>query len=209
MTKRTRCTDRLRPVPFSATLTITNVDSFVQRPPSWNWAWEIGHELPSSDGSRDIRILRQVALSSISRLAMTTIRASSAIALGFVLFVAAPTTLLANGDNFFDSFKMPSEPEYVVFGNIKDEAGRYLGNVTVMIEVSDPKLNYYASTDELGYFRTPDIGRAVKDLGYEMDASKVTIEAQLQGHHTIRKFYRGKFGQNKGAVELNITMAKN
>ena len=129
---------------------------------------------------------------------MTTIRASIAVTLFSALLIGAPTALRANGDDFFEALATSGKAEYVVFGNVKDETGRYIEDAIVTIEVSDPRLDYQTLTDVLGHFRTLDIGRAVKDLGYEFDANKVTIEVKLPGYRTVRKFHRGKFGQNEG-----------
>lgn len=140
---------------------------------------------------------------------MINIRAGFAAALGFVQLVGAPTTLRADGDDFFEAAGIPGETEYAVAGTVKDVAGRYLNNVTVTIETSDPHLSYDAITDALGRFRTLDIGRLIKELGYDVDSSKVTVEPRLPGYRTVRRFNRGKARQNKGVVEMDFTLAKN
>ena len=140
---------------------------------------------------------------------MITIRAGFAAALGFLMLVGTRTTLRADGDDFFEAAGIASETEYAVAGTVKDGAGRHLNGVTVTIETSDPHLSYDAITDTLGRFRTLDIGRLIKELGYDVDSRKVTVEPRLPGYRTVRRFYRGKAGQNKGVVEMDFTLSKN
>jgi hypothetical protein len=37
----------------------------------------------------------------------------------------------SNGDMFFRSTEIPGKPQFVVFGSVKDDRGRYLDNATV------------------------------------------------------------------------------
>ncbi|MBY0510559.1 MAG: hypothetical protein K2P94_10475 [Rhodospirillaceae bacterium] len=126
------------------------------------------------------------------------------------LFIGLVTTpAWANGDVFFEAEEIPGQTEYVVFGSIKDENGKFLDGVTVTIEVAEPHLSYDSYTNVLGRFRTLDVGRAVKDLGYTMDARKVSLTLFKSGYKMVRQLNRGRVGQNEGAVEVNFVMAPN
>ena len=124
------------------------------------------------------------------------------------LLCAANSPAWSNGDGFFQSKEIPGNPEYVIFGNVKDVQGRYLDNAAVKVFVAEHMLYFTAKTDVLGRFRTEDIGRAIKELGYEVDPSLVKVTVEYAGYHVVRREYRGRFGQNKGAVELNFRLER-
>jgi hypothetical protein len=120
---------------------------------------------------------------------------------------AAAPIAMANGDLFFaEAVEIPGKTEFVYFGAVKSADGGYLADVIVSIEASDPRLSYEAYTNVIGRYRSPDIGRAIVDLGYEVDASKIQVTVFKKGYRTIRRMYRGKARQNKGAVEMDFTM---
>jgi hypothetical protein len=127
-----------------------------------------------------------------------------AIALVLLLFVRPAWS---NGDLFFEAAEVPGKPEYVVLGNVKDDGGRYLEGATVTVRVSDPHLSYTSQTDILGHFRTLDVGRAIKGLGYDIDPSRIEVVVTYPGYHILRRIHRGKYRQNKGLVEINFVMA--
>lgn len=114
-----------------------------------------------------------------------------------------------NGDLFFEAIEIPGHPEYVVFGNVKDDRSRYVKNAAVTVSVSKPRLSYTSDTDILGRFRSLDIGRAIRTLGYEVDSSVIEVSVSYPGYHEVRRMYRGKYRQNKGAVEWNLVLGKN
>jgi hypothetical protein len=43
----------------------------------------------------------------------------------FILLLVCCTAAYANGDLFFEAMEKPGNPEYVVFGNVKDDEGKY------------------------------------------------------------------------------------
>lgn len=113
-----------------------------------------------------------------------------------------------NGDGFFESKEIPGNPEFVIFGSVKDERGKYLSNATVRVNVTDHMLEFTATTDVIGRFRTPDVGRAIKDLGYEVDPSMIAVTVEYPEYRVVRREYRGKYRQTKGAIEVNFRMKK-
>lgn len=114
----------------------------------------------------------------------------------------------ANGDLFFEAAEIPGKPVYVIFGNVKDDRGRYIESATVTVKVAEPRLAYTSQTGILGRFRTLDIGRAIQGLGYEVDPSQIEVTIEFPGYHVVRRLHRGKRGQNKGAIEMNFVLEK-
>jgi hypothetical protein len=115
----------------------------------------------------------------------------------------------SNGDLFFRFAEIPGNPEYVIFGNVKDDQGNYLNHAVVTVSASVHQLEFIAQTDVLGRFRTPDIGRAITDLGFEVDPSLITVTVEYAGYHIAHREYRGKYQQKKGAIEMDFRMEKN
>lgn len=125
-----------------------------------------------------------------------------------VLALFLTTPAWSNGDLFFNLYEIPGKPVYVVFGNVKDDRGNYLENAAVTVVVDDPRLSYTSDTDVLGHFRSLDIGRAIRGLGYPVDPTVIKVTVQKPGFIEVQHVYRGKYRQNKGAVEWNFIMAK-
>jgi hypothetical protein len=117
-------------------------------------------------------------------------------------------TARANGDVFFEAEEIPGQTEFVYFGSVKDEDGNYLDGATVTIDVSDPHLTYDAYTNVLGRYRTLDVGRAIVDLGFEVDPSKVTVTVYKRGYTMTRRLDRRPVRAKKGAFEMNFVMAQ-
>jgi hypothetical protein len=115
----------------------------------------------------------------------------------------------SNGDQFFQAMEIPGDPEYVVFGNVKDDQGNYLNHATVTVSVAEHMLEVTAQTGILGRFRAPDVGREIHDLGYQIDPSLIAVTVEYPGYHIAHREYRGKYRQNKGAIEMNFVMEKN
>lgn len=125
-----------------------------------------------------------------------------------VAAVGASGAALANGDVFFEAEEIPGQTEYVAFGNVKDDKGNYLDNVIITIDVSEPHLTYDAATGITGRYRTLDVGRAVKDLGFELEANKVTVTVFKPGYKMLKRIRLSKATQTKGAIEINFVLAK-
>lgn len=116
--------------------------------------------------------------------------------------------VFANGDEFFGAEEIPGQTEFVYFGSVKDEKGKYLDNVEVTLIVSDPPLTYLAYTDVLGRYRTLDAGRALLDLGYEPDPQLMTLSVARIGYAQTRRMNRSPTRAKKGAFEVNFVMSQ-
>jgi hypothetical protein len=138
---------------------------------------------------------------SLQRLMALNVIAAVACAL------AAPAW--SNGDQFFKPTEIRGKPIYVVFGSVRDDRGNYVSHANVTVHVAQHMLEYTAQTDVLGRFRAPDVGRVINDMGYEVDPSLITVTVDYPGYHIAHREYRGKYGQKKGAIEINFRIARN
>ena len=132
-----------------------------------------------------------------------------ALHIGAAIAFSTAVPARSNGDTFFNSMEIPGNPQYVIFGNVKDVQGHYLQHVTVTVRVMKHMLEVSARTDVIGHFRTPDVGREIHELGYQVDPSLIIVSAAYPGYHIAHRQYRGKYHQSKGAIEVDFTMAKN
>jgi hypothetical protein len=114
-----------------------------------------------------------------------------------------------NGGTFFSSQEIPGHPSYVLFGTVKDEHGRYLEGVTVRVHVAEHMIDVEARTDAIGRYRMPDVGRVINDMGYETDPKLITVSVDYPGYHIAHREYRGRYRQNKGAIEVDFRLKKN
>lgn len=110
----------------------------------------------------------------------------------------------ADGDDFFDALEIPGKPEYVVFGSVKDSGGNYVSAALVTVEVEEPVLIYETRTSIIGRFRTVDVGRAVLDLGYDLDPARIKVSVSAPGYVLVRRFNRASPRQKRGAVEIDF-----
>lgn len=109
---------------------------------------------------------------------------------------------------FLNSTEIQGNPEFVIFGNVKDQRGKYVDKATVRVKVAEHMLEFTTETNVIGRFRTPDIGRAIHDLGYDVDLVLITVSVECAGCSVERREYRGGYRQNKGAIEMNFHVRK-
>ena len=114
----------------------------------------------------------------------------------------------ADGDDFFLPEEIAGQPEYVVFGSVKDDRGNYVSTAVVTVKVEDPVLIYETTTNMIGRFRTVDIGRGVTDLGYDVDPDKIKVSVSAPGYVLIRRLNRDSLRRKRGAVEIDFLMKK-
>jgi hypothetical protein len=138
----------------------------------------------------------------LRRMAWSVFTAAALATLGGVM------PAWSNGDTFFNTKEIPGNPQYVVFGNVKDLEGHYLKDVTVTVSVVKHMLEVSSRTDVLGRYRTPDVGREIEELGYPVDPSLIIVSVDCPGYYIAHREYRGKYRQSKGAIEIDFRMAK-
>ncbi len=137
-------------------------------------------------------VLRRMALNAFAAAALAT---------------ALPAW--CNGDTFFNTKEIPGNPQYVVFGSVKDVEGHYLKDVTVTVSVVKHMLEVSARTDVIGRYRTPDVGREIEELGYPVDPALIIVSLDCPGYYIAHRQFRGKYQQSQGAIEINFVLAKN
>ncbi|HEU4624566.1 MAG TPA: hypothetical protein VFS52_07385 [Steroidobacteraceae bacterium] len=137
---------------------------------------------------------------SIGRLAISIVVAA------FICVAGRPAW--PSGAMFLESAEIPGNPEFVIFGSVKDEKGKYVDGAIVKVKVAEHMLEFSAETNVIGRYRTPDIGRAIKDLGYDVDLSLITVIVESPHYEVVQRQYRGKYRQNKGAIEMNFRVKK-
>jgi hypothetical protein len=124
------------------------------------------------------------------------------------LACAVPPAARGNGDGFFNYAEIAGKPEFVYFGSVRDVRGQRLGKATVRVLVPVHQLEFTATTDALGRYRTPDVGRAIKELGYPVNPNLVALIVEYPGYHEERRESRARRGQASGVVEMNFLLAK-
>ncbi|MBM3513649.1 MAG: carboxypeptidase regulatory-like domain-containing protein [Alphaproteobacteria bacterium] len=95
-----------------------------------------------------------------------------------------------------------------MFGSVRDDRGNYVSTALVTIEVAEPVLTYETTTNILGRFRSVDIGRAITDLGYDLDPAQINVSVTAPGYALVRRFNRYSPRRNYGAVEIDFLMTK-
>jgi hypothetical protein len=86
----------------------------------------------------------------------------------------------ANGEEFFGDKDMVLDTYF--FGHIKDPGGKVLDNAVVTVRARDLDMKFPFRNDAPGHFRSPDIGRAVKGLGKQLDLAQIEIEVAKKGY---------------------------
>jgi len=130
------------------------------------------------------------------------------VAGAFLAVLAPEMGARADGDAFFAPEEVAGKPVYVVFGSVKDDRGNYLSNAVVTIEVAEPVLIFDTTTNILGRFRTPDVGRAVTELGYDVDPAQIEVSVSAPGYVPLRRLKRGSPRRKEGAVEIDFVMTR-
>ena len=127
-------------------------------------------------------------------------------ALVAALVLASAGTLLANGGAFF----IPADRgpvDLVYFARVKDaRTGRPI-HKTPYVNIVDPFSGIYIpfQGDSPGHFRSPDIGKAIKEVSTQpIDTKQLEIVVSAAGYHTLKLTNIPR--QAKGTVELIVKM---
>ena len=59
----------------------------------------------------------------------------------------------------------------------------------------------------IGRFRTVDVGRAVTELGYDVDPAQIEISVTAPGYSLVSRFKRDSLRRTQGFVEVDFVMA--
>ena len=122
------------------------------------------------------------------------------------LVLASTGTLLANGGAFF----IPADRgpvDLVYFARVKDaRTGRPIKK-TPYVNFVDPFSGIYIpfQGDSPGHFRSPDIGKAIKEVTTEpIDTQQLEIVVTAVGYETVKVARIPR--RAKGAIELDVRM---
>jgi hypothetical protein len=125
-----------------------------------------------------------------------------------MIALATPLVALGNGYSFFDLIynRLFQKKEFTYIGTVKTDDGKYLDGATISVTISEPNLIYDTTTDSTGRYHTPDLGRAIMDLGYQVEPSKIHFSVEKEGYKLVRTMNLGRAGQHSGTVEMAFTM---
>jgi len=127
------------------------------------------------------------------------------LAFAAVLVLTSPT-LFANGETFFVS-GVRGPVDLVYFARVKNSrTGRPIEKppyVTIVDRFSGLIVPFQG--DSAGHFRSPDIGKAIKEITtHTIDTQQLDIVVSASGYHTVKVGSIPR--QSKGTIELNIRM---
>ena len=114
--------------------------------------------------------------------------------------LATSPAALANGAEFFDAHNDGVVVLYY-FGNVKDTQGNVLDKLMVTISAKNVGMNFPFRNDAPGHFRSPDIGRAIKGAGKEVDPAQIEIKITKAGYKLVKI---PKIPNKLGAVNLDL-----
>jgi hypothetical protein len=121
------------------------------------------------------------------------------------LGVAGSVTVAANGTEFFDA-SHDGQVFLYYFGNVRDTKGAVVDNFRVTVTAKnvltgDKKpLQMPFRNDVPGHFRSPDVGRAIKESGQAVDPRFIDVTITKPGYRVARA---PKVPDRQGAVELD------
>ena len=124
---------------------------------------------------------------------LTTILGAAAIAL------AGSITVVANGTEFFDA-SHDGEVLLYYYGNVRDSKGAVVDNFRVTVNAKNVPLNMPFRNDVPGHFRSPDVGRAIKESGKPVDPRFIEVTISKPGYRVTRA---PKVPDKQGAVLLD------
>jgi hypothetical protein len=116
-----------------------------------------------------------------------------------VIALVGGTTVLANGTEFFDA-SHDGEVLLYYYGNVRDSKGAVVDKFTVTVTASNVGLNFPFRNDVPGHFRSPDIGRAIKESGKPVDPRFIEVKITKPGYRVARA---PKVPDKQGAVLLD------
>jgi hypothetical protein len=127
-----------------------------------------------------------------TRLATTLV---GVVALG----LATSGIVRANGAEFFEA-QQDGPPILYYFGSVKDTAGNVLDKLMITISVKDAGMNVPFRNDAPGHFRSPDIGKALKGLGKNVNPAQIEIKITKPGYKLVKS---APVPNKLGAVQLD------
>jgi hypothetical protein len=115
------------------------------------------------------------------------------------LSLAGATPIIANGTEFFDA-SHDGEVLLYYFGNVRDNKGAVIDKFTVTVTAKNAGLTFPFRNDVPGHFRSPDVGRAIKESGKAVDPRFIEVRITKPGYRVARA---PTVPDKQGAVELD------
>lgn len=116
-----------------------------------------------------------------------------------VIAAASGVTAAANGTEFFDA-QQDGEVLLYYYGNVRDNKGAVIDKFTVTVTATNVGLNFPFRNDVPGHFRSPDVGRAIKESGKPVDPRFIEVKITKPGYRVARA---PKVPDKQGAVLLD------
>jgi hypothetical protein len=116
------------------------------------------------------------------------------------LALAGSAVLRANGAEFFAAHNEGPVVLYY-FGNVKDSQGNVLDKLMITISAKNIGMNFPFRNDAPGHFRSPDVGRAIKGLGKDIDTNQIEVKISKPGYKITKA---PKVPNKLGAVQLDL-----
>ena len=110
---------------------------------------------------------------------LTTLLGALAMAL------ASGGVVLANGTEFFDA-SHDGEVLLYYYGNVRDNKGAVVDKFTVTVTATNVGLNFPFRNDVPGHFRSPDVGRAIKESGKPVDPRFIQVKITKPGYRVAK-----------------------
>jgi hypothetical protein len=112
--------------------------------------------------------------------------------------VVSPGVVSANGVEFFNA-QVDGPTVLYYAGHVKDSQGNVVDKVMVTITAKNVGMNFPFRNDSPGHFRSPDIGKAIKGLGKEVDPAQIEITLSKPGYKVVKA---PKVPNKLGAIQL-------
>jgi hypothetical protein len=120
-------------------------------------------------------------------------------------FLAFAGTVGANGEEFFAAAGS-GKIDLVYFGRIKDNrTGRSVADEAIfLLKDKTTGLSFPFTNDKPGHFRSPDVGKAIKEIGENVDVNAFEVELQVAGYRkaTVTRVPR----KTHGNVEIDFAL---
>lgn len=120
-----------------------------------------------------------------------------------VLLVGVASTAAANGAAFFRPVGKGAKVDLAYVGTIKDSSGRRLDFADVTISDTRLGLTFPFANDAPGHFRSPDVGRLIREEGEFVDPSNLEISCFVLGYKKVTRLVPRR---SQGILEVNFVM---
>src|SRR6185503_6312435 len=119
--------------------------------------------------------------------------------LAIAVFAAfASVSVLANGVEFFNA-QTDGPPVLYYFGHVKDTNGNVIDKLMITVSAKNVGMNFPFRNDSPGHFRSPDVGKAIKGLGKDIDPAQIEITLTKPGYKVVKA---PKIPNKLGAIQL-------